>query len=98
MSVVGDERKSAKSRQEDTDRRGPQKINLVSKMNAWLTFEDLKWSLEEAYSSALKEGHGEDAAISKAAAVLAIDRDQLGQRAIACRITKLVLSSGPEEM
>lgn len=62
-------------------------------METWITFQDLENALSDSYEMALASGHSHDSAVAKAAAFLAIHRDQVMHPAVSTGIVELVLSA-----
>ena len=62
-------------------------------METWITFKDLENAINDNYEMALASGHSHEASIARAAAFLAIHRDQIIHPAVSTGIVELVLKA-----
>lgn len=67
-------------------------------METWITFHDLENAISDNYETALASGHSHEAAIARAAAFLAVHRDQVMHPAVSTGIVELVLKTKNSEM
>lgn len=89
----------------EIDRREPAIARRVAgnalleetELEAWLTFGDIESRLRDEYLLALGEGHGREAALARAAALLSMHRDQLASAAISLRLAQLILDVSSED-